>query len=153
MKKILLPLATLLLVSFLMVGMAQAASVTVSVTTVPETMIPGETTTITVTCDQDASGSITVITPSGDSYSKSISVSAGGSVSVAYPDDFVGADSIEIGPYQITVFLSGEEFMASFYVSFEVHTIPDFPIVGTAGATVAMLAGLGLYKVKRRRPE
>ena len=102
MKKILLPAATLLLLSFLMIGMVQA--VTVTVTTVPEKVIPGETTTITVTCDNDASGSVTVIAPSGASYSTSISTSAGVPVSVNYPDDFAGADSQEIGSYDVIVF-------------------------------------------------
>jgi len=134
-----------------MIGMAQAASVSVTVTTSPESIIPNGTTTITVTCDEDASGTITVITPSSALYVKSISVSAGVPLSVNYPGDFPGASSIELEEYEVIVFLDGEEFKATFYVSFEVHVIPDFPIVGTAGATVAMLSGLGLYTVKRRR--
>ena len=151
MKKILLPLVTLLLASFLLISIAQAVSV--SVTAIPKSIIPGGSTTITVACDEDASGSITVRTPSNTPYSETIEISAGDSVSVIYPDDFTGAGSIEIGQYEVTVDLGGREFMATFHVSFEVHTVPEIPLVGTAGATVAMLSGLGLFVVKKRRPK
>ncbi len=151
MKKIMFPLVTLLLASFLLIGMAQAVSVVV--TTLPETMISGESTIITVTCDVEASGSITVYTPSGDPYAVPIAVSAGGSDSATYPDDFLGASSSEIGEYEVTVVLSGEEFKASFWVSFGVHMVPEIPIVGTVGAIAAMLSGLGLFIVRKRRPK
>ncbi len=148
MKKILLPLTTLFLVSFLMVSMVQAASVTV--TTAPNKIIPGESTVITVTCDEDASGIITVDAPGG-SYSKSITVSAGSPVSVTYPDDFSGADSSVIGEYKVSVDLDGNEFSATFRVHFTVHVIPEIPLVGTAGAIIAMLLAVGLFTVKRRK--
>lgn len=150
MKKILLPFVVLVLLALTSIGIVQAVSVTV--TCVPETMIPGESTTIIVACDQDATGSITVITPGGDSSAVSITIPAGGSDSVVYPDEFPSpASTSEIGEYEVVVFLSGNPFKASFWVSFQVHVIPDFPLLGTAGATVAMLSGLGLHIIKRRR--
>lgn len=33
------------------------------------------------------------------------------------------------------------------------HVIPEIPLIGTAGAAVAMMSGLGLFIVKRRRPK
>jgi hypothetical protein len=151
MKKLVLPLTTLFLALFLVISMVQAASVTV--TTTPTEITPGESTVITVTCDQGADGSITVYTPGGP-YSKSISIPAGGgSVSITYPNDFSGANSDVIGEYRVTIDLDGEEFSATFRVSFNVHVIPEIPLVGTAGAAVAMLSGLGLFMIKRRRPE
>jgi hypothetical protein len=148
MKRILLPFAVLVLLTLTSIGMAQAVSVTV--TCVPESIIPGESTIITVACDQDANGSITVITPGGNPSVVSITISAGSPDSVVYPDDF-SASTSEIGEYEVIVSLSGNPFKASFWVYFNVHVIPDFPLLGTAGATVAMLSGLGLHKIKRRR--
>lgn len=85
-------------------------------------------------------------------YVKTIQISSpGASDSVTFPDDFIGASSTEIGEYEVTVFLNGEQFKATFYVSFTVHVIPEFAIVGTAGATVAMLSGLGIHAIKKRR--
>jgi hypothetical protein len=151
MKKIVLPLTTLFLDSFLVISIVQAASVTV--TTTPNEIIPGGSTVITVTCDEEASGSITVYAPGG-SYSKSIEIPAGGgSVSVTYPDEFTGADSNVVGEYQVSVRLDGREFSAAFRVHFIVHVIPEIPLVGTAGATVAMLLAVGLHTVKRRKLE
>lgn len=153
MKKIFLLLTTLFLISFLMVGIAQAVSV--EVTAIPEKITPNETTLITVTCNEDASGSITVFTPSGASYVEQISISAGVPLSVNYPGDFQDASSSEHGPYPVIVYLGGTEkpFTTLFTVSFEVHVIPVIPLVGTAGATVAMLSGLGLFIIKRRKRE
>ena len=150
MKKILLPFIIFVLLTLTFISMAQAVSVTV--TCIPETIILGESTTLTVACDQDATGSITVITPGGDSSAVSITISAGDSASVVYPDEFPSpANTSEIGEYEVIIFLSGNPFKASFWVSFNVHVIPDFPLLGTAGATVAMLSGLGLHIIKRRR--
>jgi len=153
MKKILLPLTTLFLLSFLVIGVAQA-DVTVTVTTTPDTVVPGGSTLITVTSDNGAGGSITV-NALGASYSKSITIPAGGgSVSVTFPDDFSGgANTTLIGEYEVFVELAGEVFKANFWVYFNVHVIPEIPLVGTAGTTVAMLSGLGLFIIKRRKPE
>ena len=76
MKKVLPVLATIFLVSFLFVGMVNAVSVTV--TTVPDSIIPGESTIITVTADQAATGSVTVYTPSNTPYVKTIEISSPG---------------------------------------------------------------------------
>jgi hypothetical protein len=150
MKKIFSSLTTLFLVSFLVLSIVQAASVTV--TTTPNEIIPDGSTVITVACDEGASGSITVCAPGG-SYSESITIPAGGSVSLTYPDDFSGASSSVVGEYEVKVDLNGDEFSATFRVSFIVHVIPEIPLVGTAGATVAMLSGLCLFMIKRRRPD
>ena len=149
MKKT-LPVLTTILLAFLLVGIVNAVSVTV--TTVPDSIIPGGSTVITVTADEAATGSVTVYTPSNTPYVAAIAIpSPGASDSVTFPDDFIGASSAEIGEYEVTIFLNGREFKATFYVSFTVHVVPEFAIVGTAGAGVAMLSGLGIHAIKKRK--
>jgi len=149
MKKILLTLNLIVLLTLTFVGIARAVSI--DVTCNPGAISLGESTTITVGCDKDATGSITVITPvTKISSSVSITITAGGSTSKVYPGDFSGSTS-EIGEYEVIVFLSGNPFKASFWVTFEVNIIPEIPLLGTAGATATMLSSLGLYVIRRRR--
>lgn len=150
MKKILPPLAALVLLTLFFVGATGAVSVTVTCT--PEAINPGGSSTITVECDIASSGTVTVTTPGGPSYSVPITIPAGDSASVVYPDDFPNpASTSELGEYTVAVDLSGSppKYLASFFVFFQV-VIPDFPIVGTAGAALAMLASLGLHRIRRR---
>ncbi len=148
MKKFILPLATLFILSFLLIGMVQALSVTV--TAVPDVITPGGTTAITVTSDGAATVAITVRTPSGKLYTRSLTFSAAGSITVNFPDDFSKASSIESGVYNVYVYLGGTLIArASFTVPPQMNN-PELPI-GTIGATAAMMAGLGLFVVKKRR--
>ncbi len=147
MKKILLPIAVIL--ALLLIEIVGA--VTVSVSCNPQVISPGETTTITVTCDQAGSGSITVITPGGDNPSSvSITVPAGGSVSKVYPTDFPSpASTAEVGEYEVIVSLSGAKYKASFWVSFTV--IPQTPL-GVFAAIAACFAALGVkFRYKRNK--
>ena len=149
MKKFTLSLVMLFVLSFMLIGIVQAISVTIN----PTTITAGGTTTITVSSDTAATGTITVRTPSGKLYTQPLTISAGGSVSLNYPDNFPGASSTESGTYNVYGTLIcgtlGTKLSDSFSVSTQMHT-PELPI-GTIGATAAMLAGLGLFVVKKRR--
>ena len=145
-KKILLTAFMIAFFASLSIGLVNAYQVEVTCT--PETIpIPGGSTTITVSCDEDVSGSITVITPvSHTPYVVGITVSAGGSTPKVYPTHF-GGDSTEIGEYEVIVYVSNEEFRASFWVYFQV--IPEVPF-GTVMATVACFGALGVLIKKKR---
>jgi len=137
------------ILAFLVISTVQAVTVTVSCN--PEVIPrPGGTTTITVTCSEAASGSITVITPSGKSSALGITIPAGGgSVSKVYPTDFPSpASTAEVGEYEVIVFLSGQKFMASFWVSFNV--IPQTPL-GVIGAIFACFSALGIKRLKAKK--
>lgn len=148
MKKILLPIMVIL--ALLLIEIARA--VTISVTCNPQVIpSPGGTTTITVTCDQAGSGSITVINPGWDDPSSvSITVPAGGgSVSVEYPTDFQSpASTAEMGEYQVIVSLSGYKYTATFWVSFTV--VPETPL-GVIAMIAACFAALGIKKAQAGR--
>lgn len=142
MKKILFPITIILALSLIEI----AGAVTVSVSCNPQVIpSPGGTTTITVTCDQAGSGSITVITPGGNPSSVSITIPAGGgSVSKVYPTDFPSpASTAEVGEYEVSVFISGTGYKTYFWVSFTV--IPQTPL-GVFAAITACFAALGVKR-------
>lgn len=147
MKKLLMPITFILILMLIDI----AAAVTVSVTCNPQVIpSPGGTTTITVTCDQAGSGSITVITPGGDNPSSvSISVPAGGSVSKVYPTNFLSpASTAETGDYEVVVILSGQQYHAGFWVSFTV--VPQTPL-GVIAVIAACFAALGIKRVQNKK--
>jgi hypothetical protein len=148
MKKLLIPIAFM----FMLMVIDIVAAVTISVTCNPQVIpSPGGTTTITVTCDQGGSGSITVITPGGDNPSSiSISIPArGGSVSKVYPTDFPSpASTAETGEYEVVVVLSGYKYTASFWVSFMV--VPQTPL-GVIAVIAACFAALGIKRVQVKK--
>lgn len=145
-KKILFMAVFIAFSAFLSIGLVNAYQVEVTCT--PKIITtPGGSTTITVSCDKDVSGSITVITPiSHTPYTVSITVSAGGSTSKVYPAHFSG-DSTEVGEYEVIVLVGNEEFRAAFWVYFEV--IPEVPL-GTIMATVACFGALATLIKKKR---
>lgn len=144
MKK-LLPITIIL--ALLLIEIVGA--VTVSVNCVPQVIPPGGTTTITVTCDQNGSGSITVITPGGSSSAVSITVTAGQPIYKVYPTDFPPpANTTEVGEYEVSVFLSGDKYKAYFWVSFTV--IPQTPL-GVFGAIAACFAAFGAKQFRYKK--
>lgn len=146
-KLTLLPvLALMILLSTSSVG-----AVVISVTADPE-VIPhlGGSTTITVSSSEAGVGSITVVTPVSHIVSVvPINVPEGGADSKMYPDDFPGGSTAETGEYEITVYLAGNEYRATFWVTFEV--IPESPIGTLMAITASFGALIGLLKIKRLR--
>ena len=148
MKKALLPLTLIILISFSLVGSAEAKITDVAC--FPDPIGPGGTTTITVYADKEGIGSIRVTQPNAESSSAWISIpSGGGSDSKKYPDDFSGGSTTQLGEYTVRVNLFGWICWDRFYVSFFVIT--ESPL-GTIMATTASLSTLiGLVAVKRLR--
>jgi hypothetical protein len=148
MKKALIPITFIVMLTLIDIAVAVTISVTCNPQVIPS---PGGTTTITVTCDQEGSGSITVITPGGDNPS-SVSISippGGGSVSKVYPTDFPPpASTAETGEYEVAVVLSGYKYTASFWVSFEV--VPQTPL-GVIAVIAACFAALGVKRAQAKR--
>jgi len=146
LKKLIVSIA--LLAALMLIDIVGA--ITVSVTCNPQQILPGKTTTITVTSDAGGSGSITVITPRGDTSVVSITIPAGGGyVSKVYPTDFgPSASTSEVGEYQVIVVLSGYRYTAYFWVSFTV--VPQTPI-GVIAAIAACFAALGVKRIQVKR--
>jgi hypothetical protein len=146
LKKLIVSIA--LLAALMLIDIVGA--ITVSVTCNPQQILPGETTTITVTSDAGGSGSITVITPQTNTSSAvSITIPPGGSVSKVYPTDFgPSASTSEVGEYQVIVVLSGYKYTAYFWVSFTV--VPQTPI-GVIAAIAACFAALGVKRIQVKR--
>lgn len=153
MKKILLGFATVVLLTFIFLGVAHAWEV--GVTCNPEVIsTPNGTTTITVTSDEDAGGTITVYTPGVDQASMvGITIPAGESIQKVYPTDFPDpANTSEVGEYEVVVYLqaAGEKSKrACFWVSFNV--IPEVRY-GTVMATVACLVAMTVFTKIKRAP-
>jgi hypothetical protein len=146
-KKSLLSAVSVFFMVLFLVGTARAVMVDVYVS--PEKIYPGGATTITIWCNEDAAGSITVITPLGSPSAVSITLTANVSESVEYPTDFPGGNTKELGRYEVIVALKGQEWRAVFWVSFIV--IPEVPF-GTIMATVASFGAiLGVARLERAR--
>jgi hypothetical protein len=147
LKKLIVSIA--LLAALMLIDIVGA--ITVSVTCNPQQILPGQTTTITVTSDAGGSGSITVITPQTHT-SSAVSITippGGGSVSKVYPTDFgPSASTSEVGEYQVIVVLSGYKYTAYFWVSFTV--VPQTPI-GVIAAIAACFAALGVKRIQVKR--
>ncbi|UCE28991.1 MAG: hypothetical protein JSV85_06965 [Candidatus Bathyarchaeota archaeon] len=150
MKRITLSLPVIIALSILL-AINSVVAVVVSVTVDPEVIPhPGGSTTVRVFSSEAGVGSITVVTPVSHTASvAAINVPEGGADSAVYPDDFPGGSTTEIGEYEVTVYLAGEEYKATFWVTFEV--IDESPI-GTVMAIIAPIGALiGLAKIKRLR--
>lgn len=150
MKRITLSLP-LVLVAAILLSIISVNAVVVSVTVDPEVIpFPNGSTIIKVSSSEAGVGSITVVTPVSHIASVAvINVPEGGSDSKVYPDDFSGGSTVEIGQYEVTVYLAGDEYKATFWVTFEV--IPESPIGTLMAVTASFGALIGLVKIKRLR--
>ncbi len=116
---------------------------TVSVNATPSSILPAGSTTITVTSDLTASGSITVIGPGGSPVSAvPITITGGTTVSKIYPTDFAGGSTTKQGTYEVDVLLANQTFKAFFEISFFV--IPESPL-GTLLGLLMPLAAVAVY--------
>jgi len=124
----------------------------ISVNVDPATIQPGESATITVTCDSSGNGKITVKPPGDGGPAKSVDISfpdGGGSVSKVYPGDFPDAGTSTLGEYEVHVVVHDRSAAKSFWVSWEV--IPVSP-VGSIGLLLTLFAAFGIYAFTKRRP-
>ena len=112
----------------------------------------GDTTTITLTVEQGATGKIKVTAPDGNTnwtnaVGKDINIVGSGSQSWTFPNDFeTGANTTNVGSYHVEADISGSKFYSTFKVEFFV--VPDLPF-GTLMAVVACFgAFIGYKKLK-----
>lgn len=150
MKRITLSLSIVIALAILL-SISSVNAVVISVTADPEVIpIPGGSTTIRVFSSEAGAGSITIVTPVSHSASvAAINVPEGGSDSRVYPDDFPGGSTDETGEYEVTVYLAGEKYKATFWVTFEV--IPESPVGTVMAITASFGALIGLARIKRVR--
>jgi len=153
-KRVILPIA-MTMVLFSMLALS-AKAVTVGVDVFPEKILPGATSTITVTLgagDPAGTGSVTVITPVTRTVSSTgISVPSGGSDSVEYPTDFPGGSTTEMGEYDVIVALTDaptRTYKAVFWVS--LFVIPESPIGTLLGIIAPTAAVVSIFATKRLR--
>lgn len=148
-KKALVLFAFATLLMLLMIGSAMAQ--TVNVTCHPEEIYPGESTTITVSCDKGGIGFIKVIQPNGKSSMVDIHIpSGGGSIEKVYPDEFPDfphpAGTEQLGEYKVRVALLGLIWVRVFRVTFFV--ISESPLGPVMVTTASLTASIGLITVK-----
>jgi len=151
-KKALVLFAFATLLVFLMIGSVMAQ--TVNVTCQPEEIYPGESTSITVSCDKGGIGYIKVIQPDGKSSMVGIRIpSGGGSIEKVYPDEFPDfphpASTEQLGEYRVRVALLGLIWVRVFRVTFFV--IPELPLGALMATTTSLTALTGIVIAKHFR--
>lgn len=137
---------------FILYSAAPAFAVN-SITVNPAIINVGQTTTITLTVEQAATGKLVVTyKPTNVSWFAKTDInipSGGGSQSWIFPTDFeVGASTNNVGDYDVSAtvdWIPPGHFMVEFFV------IPDLPF-GTLMAVVACFGAVGGYtKLRRKR--
>ena len=150
-KTMLLLFAVILAVSAYVVPALAENKISVS----PSVINVGGSTTITLTTESAATGSLKVKDPNGNEWTAGTAVNigpGGGSQSWVYPVDFTGADSNTEGSYDVTADVDldiGRPWHTTFMVEFFV--IPELPL-GIIAATTAGFAAFGITKKFRKYP-
>ena len=121
---------------------------------------PGGTTTITLHTDLDATGTLSVKDPNGNTWVADTAINCndgpgnfGGSQTWTYPDDFTGADSNTVGSYDVTADVTMSVGKYKWHTTFmvEFFVIPELPL-GIIAATTAGFAAFGITKKFRKYP-
>jgi hypothetical protein len=152
MAKTIIKIGVVLALVLFATAIAPACAVN-SITVNPGLINVGETTVITLTLEQAATGKLVVTyNPTNVSWFAILDInipSGGGSQSWTFPTDFQsGANTNGIGDYQVNATI---DWIPPGHFKVEFFVIPDLPF-GTLMATVGCFGAVGGYaKLRRKR--
>jgi len=123
----------------------------------PPVINAGGTTMITLTTERNATGTLTVTDPNGNSWVANNPINipnpAGGSQSWVFPTDFpAGANTNTVGSYNVTADVTMTIGPIIWHTEFKVEffVIPEVPF-GVVMATIASFAAFGIIKRYKTR--